>query len=90
MAKRESLSCLTVSAEISKSRLVRLDVKLVVSDFESEDIIWQQTRNSTSKITEEEHQWITRAVFKFVVKLVRSGVCLLFKMSLRLSRRGVE
>jgi hypothetical protein len=36
-----------MSAEVSKRRVVRLDVKLVVSESESEDIIWQQTRNSS-------------------------------------------
>ena len=53
---------LTVSAEVSKRRVVRLNVKLLVSDCESEDIICQQTRNSSSKITEEGHQWSTPGV----------------------------
>ena len=53
---------LTVSAEVSKRRVVRLDVKVVVSDCESEDIIWQQTRNNSSKITEKGHQWSTPCV----------------------------
>jgi hypothetical protein len=51
-----------VSAEVPKRRVVRLDVKLVVSDSESEDIIWQQTRNSSSKITEAGHHWSTPSV----------------------------
>ena len=48
MAKRE---CLTSSAEVSKRRDVRLDVKIVVSDCESGDIVWQHTRNNSSRNT---------------------------------------
>jgi hypothetical protein len=51
-----------VSAEVSKRRVVLLDVKVVVSDCESEDIIWQQTRNNSSKITEKGHRWSTPCV----------------------------
>jgi len=50
MAKRE---CLTSSAEVlrQKRRDVRLDVKIVVGDCESGDIVWQQTRNNSSRNT---------------------------------------
>ena len=48
-----------MSAEVSKRRVVRLEEKIVVSDCESEDIIWQQTRNNSSKITEKGHKWST-------------------------------
>lgn len=81
MAKRE---CLTSSAEVSKRRDVRLDVKIVVSDCESGDIVWQQTRNNSSRNTWKKDTNGVRPVLEFVIKLVPS----VFLRRSQTSRRG--
>jgi hypothetical protein len=69
-----------VSAEISKRRVVRLDVKLVVSDCEIEDIRFGNKHETcSSERAEERHQWSTPGVHN----CRKTGL-----VSLRLSRRG--